>query len=821
MLKTITNPRGVQQLLNEYDDKDRVKQQTAADGGVTKFEYTDVNGKITETRMTDPRGSVTRFVFNDRGQVVSQTEAFGTDLAQSTTTEFEENGVRKKSSTDALNRKTTYSYDAKGHVKESTVLAGTPEARTEKWERNGPNGELTKYTDQYGKSTVYELDARGAVKSKTDAANRKLTYVVDPRGQVTSVTDPAGKTSTTDYLGSDAVRTTDPLGRTSTVGYDALGRKVITTDPRGVATETAFTPEGKTASETDGLGRTVRFEYDRNGNRTKVIDPRGGETVFHYNQMDKIRSITDQLGVSWAEDARYDRNNNLEKVTNRRGVVVEHKYDALNRQYESTYGTESKVTRTFDLGDREKSVVDTAVGNSSNDYDGLDRIKQEVTPHGTVSYGYDTAAGVRDRTVTLAGRPVTRHLQDAAGGLQEIQQGGTAASVVTRDRAGRVDRVGATGNGVGQTYTYDDAGNVKSITYKAGTTVLGDLKYDYDALGLPIKVSGTWSRTMLPEPFGPAVYDKANRATSVGGVALQYDADGNLLSDGTATYTWNARGQLATVAKPGQAASFSYAADGRRLGRTVAGVTTNYLYDGANPVQEKVNGQVAGNMTSDGVDGHHLRDGKRFLTDALGSTVGLVDQAGAGAAYTYEPFGRTYGGTGFAYTGREDDGTGLYYYRARYYSPVLQRFLSEDPIGIAGGLNLYGYVDNGPTTQTDPTGFAPGWLKNCNMGGNRNNPAIEKETIYPKPVKPGDAMQRWDDFLGPGPHSNLNPRTGLPDPNRITSADGLRSIRFGNHEMGSKPTKFHYHEETWRRDKSNQWYVDNVQVRVPFPKGSW
>ncbi len=107
------------------------------------------------------------------------------------------------------------------------------------------------------------------------------------------------------------------------------------------------------------------------------------------------------------------------------------------------------------------------------------------------------------------------------------------------------------------------------------------------------------------------------------------------------------------------------------------------------------------------------------------------------------------------------------------------------------------------------------------MGGNRNNPAPFNETPHPKPVKPGDAVQRWDDLLGPGPHSNLHPRTGLPDPNRITSADGFRSIRFGNHEMGSKPTEFHYHEEIWRRNKSNQWYVDNVVIRVPCPKGSW
>jgi len=81
------------------------------------------------------------------------------------------------------------------------------------------------------------------------------------------------------------------------------------------------------------------------------------------------------------------------------------------------------------------------------------------------------------------------------------------------------------------------------------------------------------------------------------------------------------------------------------------------------------------------------------------------------AEFTYGPFGETTAtGSGDAsapqYTGRENDGTGLYYYRARYYSPRLQRFISEDPIGFAGGsTNLYAYVGNSPTNRTDPSGL--------------------------------------------------------------------------------------------------------------------
>ncbi|MCY9877328.1 SpvB/TcaC N-terminal domain-containing protein [Vibrio natriegens] len=94
-----------------------------------------------------------------------------------------------------------------------------------------------------------------------------------------------------------------------------------------------------------------------------------------------------------------------------------------------------------------------------------------------------------------------------------------------------------------------------------------------------------------------------------------------------------------------------------------------------------------------------------------------------------------------------------------------------------------------------------------------------KEVYANKPVKPQDATDKWDEFLGPGPHSNRHPRTGEIDPNRIVSADGKRSIRYGSHEMSSKPTKHHYHEETWTHDPvNNVMNVDNTVVRVPLPK---
>jgi RHS repeat-associated protein len=126
---------------------------------------------------------------------------------------------------------------------------------------------------------------------------------------------------------------------------------------------------------------------------------------------------------------------------------------------------------------------------------------------------------------------------------------------------------------------------------------------------------------------------------------------------------------------------------------------------------------VANVLTGLGVDEYFVRTDaggpSTILTDALGSTVALTDSAGGvQTQYTYEPFGATTKtgaatGNSIDYTERESDATGLKYYRARYYHPGLQRFISEDPIGFAAGdTNVYAYVFNSPTELRDPSGLA-------------------------------------------------------------------------------------------------------------------
>jgi RHS repeat-associated protein len=174
-------------------------------------------------------------------------------------------------------------------------------------------------------------------------------------------------------------------------------------------------------------------------------------------------------------------------------------------------------------------------------------------------------------------------------------------------------------------------------------------------------------------------------------------------------------------------ASFIYDGLRRREKKTINGNLTEFLFDGINPVQETSGATILAHVlpglgTDEFLTRTEVSSGTTsyFLADALGSPVALTDAAGAvQTEYVFEPFGKTIA-TGasnpnsYQYTGRENDGTGLYYYRARYYHPHLQRFISEDPIGFGGGdINLGAFVRNNPTNSTDPTGeiLSPSFTK--------------------------------------------------------------------------------------------------------------
>jgi RHS repeat-associated protein len=339
-------------------------------------------------------------------------------------------------------------------------------------------------------------------------------------------------------------------------------------------------------------------------------------------------------------------------------------------------------------------------------FDGLDRLTSETTPTGSVSYTYDN--GGRRKTTAVAGQPTINYSYDNANRLYQITQG-SLTTLIGEDNANRRSTM-TLPNGIVVTYGYDNDSRVNSMSYQLGTTAIGSLTYTYDAVGHRTQLGGSLAATGFPQAVSPAVYDVNNELTQWNGTNISYDNNGNIQNDGVSAYTWNARNQLIGRGTTG----FQYDPYGRR---TLNPAGNNLFYDGSDVAQELSSGTPVANRIVGSTDEFFNRSDSTGsyspITDALGSVLALANSSGTIVTqYGYDPFGGTTSSgasntNSSQYTGRENDSNGLYYYRARYYSPSLHRFVSQDPIGLVGGANLYAYAGNSPNNLRDPSGKSP------------------------------------------------------------------------------------------------------------------
>ena len=573
-----------------------------------------------------------------------------------------------------------------------------------------------------------------AVTSSYDAYHRRVKDVLTAGGQTFAVSqqsyDAFGRVECTvtrmdpaqwgGQLNPCLPQTTgaDEPDRVVRRGYDVLDRVVTLTTGYGTLVA---------SSETTA--------YSANGLVASVKDAKGNSTAYAYDGFDRAWRTCFQTtsGAACAgspadyEQTSYAANGDVSSLRRRDGRLVTFGYDGLGRRLTMASvvnGSGPMVGYRYDLRGRMtgsttgQATATGAIGSTSRTYayDALDRVVRETDASGAdLRRGYD-AAGRRTRLTWSDGFFVT-YDYDAAGAMTSIRENGSGLlASYGCDQLGR-RTMRTLGNGTATSYGYDAALRLVGLSLTGGTQA-NAVSFGYNAAGQIASRTGSNDAYA----WGGAVnVDRAyavnglNQYTASGTVALGYDGRGNLTGSGNASYGYDAWNQLTTATVSGAATTLGYDANG--LIATVG--SARWEWDGGDLVTERTGGAIVRRYVHGPGDDEPVlwyegsgtaAANRRWLdADERGSIVRVTNDAGTALAVNgYDEFGIPGSGNmgRFQYTGQLwMPELGLYYYKARMYSPTLGRFLQTDPTGYDDGLNWYDYVGGDPVNGTDPTGL--------------------------------------------------------------------------------------------------------------------
>lgn len=698
----ITGPCGCPESRREFDERGNVTVRTDRLSKTTSYVYEPAFNNV--TRLTDKLGRITSYNYDPRGNPITATNA----LDQITSFTYDQYG-QLTSITDPLNHTTQLEYDAQGNV--TAVTDALNHRSTMEYDAVG---RLKAVIDPLGRRSEMTYDDLDRILTTKDPSAATTRYVYDGNGNLTGVTNALNRQWVNIYDQKNRLNASiDPLNRTTRFAYDLADQLLRVTSPSGRKVNYAYDARGQRAQITDGIGGLIRFSYDNRGNLTTLTDQRGHVMTFAYDELFRLSRQTDPLGR--VTNLGYDFEGNLIATVDRLGRSTNITYDALNRRQRVVYA-DATVNYTYDDAGRLTKITDTQGGTIDLTYDHANRLLAEQTAQGLVSYTYNQAS--QRATMTAANSPVVTYGYDTAGRLNTITQGNEVFTYAydTLSRLQSLQRP----NGVTSSYQYDIVNRLARLTHAGSLVTIEDLQYSYNADDEIAAITSLASATLLTSAKTVAAADAANRIPQFGPASYSFDDQGQTVTktdtQGTATYNWDARGRLTSVALPGgQNVSYSYDALGRRKSRTAGGMTTSFLYDGQDVVRDAISGGgIVDYLNGVGID-QKLRQtgagGNLYLVqDHLGSTNALTNVSGGMVERAqYEAFGFYAGSalTRYDFTGRErDPATGLLYYRARWYDPQQGRFVLEDPIGLTSGeVNLYAYVSSDPISFNDPSGL--------------------------------------------------------------------------------------------------------------------
>ncbi len=730
-------------------------------GNTTTMNYDAVKGLLLNIQRPVVGGSTPQvtFTYNTRGQPITRTDEtsivtqFNYDVStEKLTSIVHDQGVGR------LNITTSFGYNA--------------------W------GDVTAVTDPRGNATTFVFDNLRRMTQRTESApfsyvtnfaytdNSKMSSMQRQTGDVLNPWQTVSYT----YSLTDRLKTiTDPSSAVTTLTYDGLDRLWKSTNALTQVTEISYDAMSRISTIKDpSLSITQTRTYSNNGQLASVMDSRSNTVSFSYDGHDRLDRTTFP-GGTYEQNSSYDNNGNVLTFRTRDAKNITMVYDVLNRRTSKTPGTDPAVTYTYDLAGRlltaSKPVIasDPSSGTFTNFFDTAGRFFKEQYPDGKNFTHQLDANGNVTRTTWPDAWFVDR-VYDQLNRMTDIKLNGAGTSAIQFqwDQLSRRKKI-IYENGCVADLGFEADNDMNSLAHTfVGSNVT--FSYTFDAIHqmLTQAISDGTNFQWHPSAGGTVTYGTAsnlNLYPTVGGIAHTYNNNGCLTGDGTWTFGYNVESMLTTATKTGTSLAFKYDPNMRQVEKAVGATKTRFYYGGlqrlgdyssAGALQNRyVYGigmdEVLIQVTSAGVKTY-------YHGDHQGSIIAITNNTGAVTnRYKYSPFGESPSmtGTTHGYTGqRFDSESGLYYYKNRYYSPKLGRFLQPDPIGLLGGLNLYTYVENSPLNYTDPRGLKPA------PGGGTGGQPVGGGGGFPFPTRPED----WPDSTKPGPNGEPPIEGTEPDP---------------------------------------------------------
>ncbi|GGV21689.1 hypothetical protein GCM10010277_00280 [Streptomyces longisporoflavus] len=722
-LLTRTDPLG-RRTENTWDERGNLTVTRAPDGTFASAVYNDLNLLV---ELVGPDGAVQRQTWDEHGNRTGVTAP---------------DGATHHFTHDATGAVTTIT-DPLGHTTELRCnAAGLP------LEVIDPLGAVTRYdldafgraatiTDPTGAITRLEWTVEGRLARRTEADGTSESWTYDGEGNCVSHTDAMGATTTHEYTHFDLIAArTDPDGVRYEFVHDTQLQLRKVTNPQGLSWSYEYDPAGRLVAETDFDDRALTYAYDAAGQLVTRTTAMGDEITFERDALG--RTVTQSVAGAATTRFAYDATGNLTAAVNP-DVTLTLARDASGRLLSETVNGRT-LTHTYDALGRRTGRTTPSGATSTWTYDAAGRITELVSSGRRMAFTHDGTGRELTRTV---GEAVTlTNVYDVVGRLAKQELMGPARTrIQQREYTYRADDH-LTGvedqlNGA-RRFHLNATGRVTAV-HAAGWTE----SYAYDEAGN--QTDASWPARMPgQEATGPRTYT-GTRITAAGNVRYAYDAAGRTTlrqktrlsrKPDTWHYAWDAEDRLTSVVTPdGTRWRYLYDPLGRRVAKqrlTEQGVAeqTDFTWDDLTLCEQTSHTPGAPESVTltwdhEGLcplaqtERKHLTDEEvdaRFyaiVTDLVGTPTELLDEQGGIAWRTRTTlWGTTVWNRGAtAYTPLRfpgqyyDPETGLHYNYFRHYDPETARYLTPDPIGLAGGFAPHGYVPN-PFMWIDPLGLS-------------------------------------------------------------------------------------------------------------------